>query len=597
MNQSEAWLTVSADPAQVAAAREAALAAVAESLESIFAAFDRPLFIDRELIELLRQTRATSLPRLHELLSDDEISDSSATAAALLCRLQDPRGRDYAKRILRAGSPAQREMLFNQLPAAAYRDEDKAEVVGFLCGDAELNELLLDQLETSDPQVAKAAVQFCGILNFPGASLRFEKLLAAPGAADKGRLLFWLSRGELTDSLFDAAIAAQSEVDPDTPWESTIFEAFAKSTDEKLRNRAKTQLLQRLEQKPDDGGYGFSGDRLGLLSSLSVAADESDLPTIRRLIEQERGLYASDPLAALARLSPPEGREIIIRWFGNKETRRAAVAAITTAYADTADEEIVTLLAGRAAKAEEYELEHLAGAINAVGGEAAQQFIDANADRLDPAALSHYRQQHSDDSLQEIAAAVVAAGLLSAEEAQQAREKAESGDGEHSPGLFDLLYEAGGATGFDVETGMVPCRHDSLVLDFAKASRGQFQPEAVLEIWHQAHQEDFDAPYTLQFVVNDVLYQAELRNFGDWYDVDRTAQAINAALAASGTSDRFVALAAEGQFALFVCADPARLAPVAEQFNMALSDDAESAMRQGIEFEEHVLRKLKEQQN
>lgn len=597
MNQSETWLTVSADPAQVAAAREAASAEVAERLATIFAALDRPLFVDSELLDLLQQTRATSLPRLHELLSDDEISDSSANAAALLCRLQDPRGRDYAKRILRAGSPAQREMLFNQLPAAAYRDEDKAEVVGFLCGDAELNELLLDQLETSDPQVAKAAVQFCGILNFPGASLRFEKLLAVPGAADKGRLLFWLSRGELTESLFDAAIAAQSEVDPDTPWESAIFEAFAKSTDEKLRNRAKTQLLQRLEQKPDDGGLGFSGDRLDLLSAFSVAADESDLPTIRQLIEQERGLYASYPLAALIRLAPQEGRQVILRWFAQPERRLAAIDAITAAYADTADEEIAATLAAQTAQADERELDYLCRALSSIGGPTAKQAIEANADRLDPASLAHFRQSQSDDSPQKLAADAVAAGLFTEEEAKRALQEIQADEGTRSPGLFDMYAALRAATGFDVETGMLPCRHDSLVLDFAKASRGEFRPEAVLEIWHQTDEEDFDAPYTLQFVVNDRLYKAELRNYGDWYDVERTVQAINAALAETGTPNRFVALAADGQCALFVFADPIRLTPVAEKFLMPLSEDVESAMRQGIEYEEHVLRQLDEQQN
>ena len=44
-----------------------------------------------------------------------------------------------------------------------------------------------------------------------------------------------------------------------------------------------------------------------------------------------------------------------------------------------------------------------------------------------------------------------------------------------------FLVVAGRALVFDTETGLVPNRHDLLVLEFARASADRFRPEAVLE--------------------------------------------------------------------------------------------------------------------
>ena len=76
--------------------------------------------------------------------------------------------------------------------------------------------------------------------------------------------------------------------------------------------------------------------------------------------------------------------------------------------------------------------------------------------------------------------------------------------------------------------------------------------------------------------------------------MSRVVQMINTeALSQSNVPERFIGLAAEGQIAIFVFADPKLISGIAKTFNMALSDDHESAMRKGVEFEEHVRQQLK----
>jgi hypothetical protein len=296
---------------------------------------------------------------------------------------------------------------------------------------------------------------------------------------------------------------------------------------------------------------------------------------------------------AYLRLSPAAGRELLLKWLNDDQRRRTAIEAAGKSFVRSGDTKIVRALTARAVAADRRELEAICNALNSIGGDAAHAAIEQYAAQLNPALLAQLRQSRTPVSIAAIADAVTAVGLLSKTDMELAVQQLATEENERQPGLFELLYVAKSALAFDVETGMLPCRHDNLVREFANASRGRFQPEAVLEIWQRSKDDDFEAPYTLQFVVNQNLYRAELRNLGDWYDVERVVQSINAALSQANILERFVGLATDGQVAQFVFADPKLLAGIAEKFHMPLSDDFESAMRQGIEFENHVRQQLR----
>ena len=98
--------------------------------------------------------------------------------------------------------------------------------------------------------------------------------------------------------------------------------------------------------------------------------------------------------------------------------------------------------------------------------------------------------------------------------------------------------------------------------------------EAVAEIWHQENDDDFSADYTLQFIAGGRLYRGNLRNFGDWYDGERTTEMVNRALSDLGRKERFILLAGRDQFAEFVFADPDLFKPLAKKFNILCESDS-----------------------
>jgi hypothetical protein len=178
--------------------------------------------------------------------------------------------------------------------------------------------------------------------------------------------------------------------------------------------------------------------------------------------------------------------------------------------------------------------------------------------------------------------------------AQPTEDEEERLDTTHPWLLARALGNSGVITHFDTETGFVPCDHDQLIREFAEGSAGRFTPECPVQIWHQTNQDDFDAPYTVQFIYRDRLYRFAAENYGDYYDVAAVVRALNTALEQSGQRERYIGLYTGDQCAQFIFADPAAFLPIAEKYGMPLSKDPSEGMRVGRAFEEQVFESLEE---
>ena len=196
------WLRISTDPAELARARELARRARKAELERVFGQLAKPAFLDSETSELIDANRAEAVPRFEAALAEKGITDKGVGAALHLIRLRAKSGRSYARRVLESGSNAQRKRVLNGLDANVYGEDAERAHRAFLFGDPAMLPALLACLESADVGVVKAAIQKCGILQVPGARTVFLRLLERPDCPDKGRLLYWLSKGELDDGLF-----------------------------------------------------------------------------------------------------------------------------------------------------------------------------------------------------------------------------------------------------------------------------------------------------------------------------------------------------------------------------------------------------------
>jgi hypothetical protein len=159
--------------------------------------------------------------------------------------------------------------------------------------------------------------------------------------------------------------------------------------------------------------------------------------------------------------------------------------------------------------------------------------------------------------------------------------------------LRHALGHAGLITHFDTETGFVPCHQEELIRDFAGNSDGRFRPECPIQIWHRRGEEDFDSPYTVQFIYRQRLYRFEAENYGDYYDVEAVVRAANTVLERNGQQERYIGLYTGDQCACFVFANPKAFVPIAQKYGISLSEHPSEAMRAGRAYEQHVVDRLK----
>ena len=159
MNDTDSWLTVSAEPAEVEQARDAAAKAQADQRENIFSSLGTSSYIDTETMELLKLDRGASVSRLQVLLNSNHITDEMIGATLLLCRMHEEAGRTQAARILQTGSAEQRLRVLRGLDSGAYEDAEKAKYPDFLFADSKLAKSLLAQLDDPDAAVVKAAAK------------------------------------------------------------------------------------------------------------------------------------------------------------------------------------------------------------------------------------------------------------------------------------------------------------------------------------------------------------------------------------------------------------------------------------------------------
>jgi hypothetical protein len=330
---------------------------------------------------------------------------------------------------------------------------------------------------------------------------------------------------------------------------------------------------------------------------IEVSAAE-DIPWLNSLLASDtRDYLKCRVMLALDRLDGGQGKRLPGA-LKDPELRSYAAQALGEQAKDTEDDRVVEQLKLAAAGEDRPAvLAAIAGALLDVGGDEAQSAATGLVDRLEPGARTTILWRANGWNAVSVMDQVVGAGLLDELAYRQALEglKVEANDPGDDASLMAVLWEADIFLAFDVETGMLPCRHDQLLRDFANSSRGIFTPEAVSQQWHQQNPEDFEADYTLQFVFDGRLYRVRIRNQGDWYDVERLVLAINRALQDAGHAERFYALAVGGQVAQFVFATPEAAETLSTKLHLPIDEELDRAMREGKEFEERVLEKYRSQ--
>lgn len=158
---------------------------------------------------------------------------------------------------------------------------------------------------------------------------------------------------------------------------------------------------------------------------------------------------------------------------------------------------------------------------------------------------------------------------------------------------FAILAEGGYVHGFDVETGMFPNAHDSLMRELAALTGGAFAGALFDEVPPLLDEDDDEegGPYRLSIYLGGKRYWIDAENHGDWYDLEAVLKLMNAVLTDRRSHDRLFIAETDGQFVGVIAATPDayRKAVAAELFEFVDPGAAEQA---GKAYEDEVLGRI-----
>ena len=589
----ENWLTVLSDPADLKQARELAERLDRERLEAILGKLDNA-FVGLDEIRLLQAHEEEVRRRMRPLIERGKVSRNSIAAAFVLCQLGDFSGLPHIVRALESGSDEQRLKVLSDLDYSLVKRPE-------VRNDQRLQRALLAQLDHANPDVVKAAIQDCGSLHVPGAAEKFAKLLEGANPPDPGRLCYWLSQLDPRPEFLRRVIGFwKDEKQSLDHWAFVALSEFAECDDAQTRQAAREKLRKivdaKLPQLKNQGHFDSGRYQLeGAIDALVQHATKDETAWLKSLLREPLSSWRkANVLSALARVGGEEGKAHLFE-IKDPELRSSAVPAFGEAFANTGNARAIERLLNIAAgEKSSHQAAEIALALNRIGGEGKSAALRL-ADRLKATDRRNVMWAVEGWSAETQMDEVVETGAIGRADYKNALREIRQGEyyePDQPIGLESVLFHIKVGLAFDAETGLLPCRHDLLLLDFADASNGLFQPAAVSEQWHQQHAEDYEAAYTLQFISEGRLYRARLRNFGDWYDVERIAQTINRALADAGRTPRFIALESGDQTAEFLFGDPQILTALAKKFQIPLTDDLNQAMRSGKAFEQRAIEAL-----
>jgi len=156
----------------------------------------------------------------------------------------------------------------------------------------------------------------------------------------------------------------------------------------------------------------------------------------------------------------------------------------------------------------------------------------------------------------------------------------------------EWLRATGRSTSFDVETGMFPNQHDSLLRTTLAPLTGDALAGVV---FGETPPRDHDVgSYGLQAWMDGWRYSATAENLGDWYDVGAVLGLLNHLLAARGRDLRCLTLPTGDQTAIVACGPVAGL-KTALRGRLLASDDPDSARATGKAFEDKVFEQLQKE--
>lgn len=587
-------IIISQNPAEIKEVMESSKRETSNFIKRITDHPEEFFFADSQLITKLKQQEKTVVPKLEKIMTEKKLTKVGVEVAVILIKIGKNQGIEILLEALQKGETevkleVLREIRFLESHRVILREK--------------FSPTLIRLLDNPDIKIKNEAVEACGILRVQGVEKKFLQLLNSDLPIKKGRICFWLGSNypSLPNLEQIRRIFVGGSKDLDNYWVFSALEKFSNSKDPKVAGKAVAIVKKYLKNvKKFDFSLKEAVSSLREAVEIVVAkGSEDSVETLTNVLENPEcpSYIKGYALEGLVRIKGIKAIEMVKTHLNNPEIQTEAIEAFGSLKKNSGNIHDLELLDKIAAKANKPRLiGTVTEAMLAVGGDEAAKRAAKYVDKLDPIMRMKIMWKVKRFKLEQVLTRMKSLGVIKSFNTDKVIKELAAGkidDYDDTVLLFLVFYDNNIILDFDVETDQLPSRHDQLILDFSAASNSIFTPVYADQIWHQMHEEDYDAHYTVRFVYNNILYKFEARNLGDWYDLEQVIKAINFALKNTGKKERFFQLYSGGQNAWFIFGNEENITKLANEFYFPLEANLEAPMKRGKEAEEQAMKELK----
>lgn len=457
---------------------------------------------------------------------------------------------------------------------------------------------LLSLLADENEDVVKAVARLCAYPPIPEAEEKLISLLENPSRGKQASIAESLAAIATTRRAVDAILLHVLQEEKDSfpqprQWKyRNLLQNPNPAISEPIRKSLHKYTLRFEKQRYDQN----------LVQDLAITADAESIPILDDIYKNARdSVSRSYAIEALARLQPDKAVDLLIDFIRREGVRGYHFRKLHP-FASEADFDRIEslLLTVKKEEGPSWDTDIARLMVDKLGANG-RKFVEGHFSSFDGLACSWATWKLRGIELPAVLADLKSAGIIQRtpeEILEQLQDKEHAGNriGPFDPSdpreLPSALDCAGIMTIFDAEPNVIPAPHHHLISDFTDSTGGRFTPQCVVQTWHRRNKDDDEAPYTVQFVYQNWLFQTCAEYYGDWYDVNAVQQLLNFALEKTGHKERFITFDNDGQVAFFVFAEPKAFLPIAKKYSLALSEDSTNAMREGLEYERKVLKEL-----
>jgi hypothetical protein len=474
-----------------------------------------------------------------------------------------------------------------------YFDKDKTVSL-----DADVRAELFKLL--NDNELESNVVQFAGFHKIDGYVPAFEARLISGKSTVSGRLFFWLGRDGKSEKAIDYFISSFGKIpvndaDEDAYWFTEGLDDFTENGTAQVKKKIIDFAIAYMDKNPitladlmkvqeaEENGVYEEFEPKTYFIQVVLRSDDPRVPEFSAKIEASMAKF----VPAGERKELHDAMELNLLRFYDLPKKKAATLASQPVKDDFMD--FMNAVAKDKALLNDKEVAaHMMKLFDKNGiteKYEAQQFATTMKDMDKPvfeAAVSSIKSAELRNMVSEYYTLekktvgenndyLIKNGLITASVTQEQlnKRKADEDMFYSDDSIYSMLDLAGISYNFDVEPGVYPADHDTLLLELTKRSAGKISGV-------KAYQQDkFDdksetSEIHLIAVYKNKAYILMPEDLGDWYDMEAFSLLLDAITKDSGIKEKFVPVETGDQTAWYIFGDPQKVQKLVDDYKLAV---------------------------